>query len=296
MSRPIPRSRLGPALPRMFLQCILPVRRKELDQLPPFRVREARAHTHMLQHTRIIEQPKQQRPDRLSFTFLMPPKSGDHAIAVALVLHLQHHPLVRLVGPGHRLGHNPVKPRAFKPPKPIRSHTRIPRSRSQVKRRRGRRKQRLQFPPPALKRNTAQIPIAHTKQIEEHNRRRNLLRQKLHPRSRGMNPQLQSLKVQPAILGDHNLPIEHAPIRQLRPQRFDQLRKIPVQRFLIPALQQNFIPIPKNQSTKPIPLRLEDPVGPCGSSSMRFESIGKTGGFTGKFIIQCYTAADPHRV
>src|SRR5439155_7421072 len=48
--------------------------------------------------------------------------------------------------------------------------------------------------------------------------------------------------------------------RQRRPQQIDQLGKIPVQRFLVAALEEDLVAVAENERPKSIPLRLEDPI------------------------------------
>ena len=117
------------------------------------------------------------------------------------------------------------------------------------------------------------------------------LGQKLHPRRRRMNAELQRLEIEPAILGDDDFAIEHAAIGQLRPQRLEQLGKIAIQRFLIAALDQDLVPVAEDQRAKPIPFRLEDPIfrRPAVRST-RLESIGRIGGFTGRFTLHAIPA------
>ena len=74
-----------------------------------------------------------------------------------------------------------------------------------------------------------------------------------------MQPQLQLVKVKALISHDHNLAIQHAPLRQTRSQWIQQLGEISIQRFFISALNQDFIVFSKDQGTKPIPLRFENP-------------------------------------
>ncbi len=50
----------------------------------------------MLQRTRIVIQSQQQRAHSHTFTIFMPSKTSHHAVTIALMLHLQHHALVRL--------------------------------------------------------------------------------------------------------------------------------------------------------------------------------------------------------
>ena len=60
-----------------------------------------------------------------------------------------------------------------------------------------------------------QIPVAFAKQVEEYNRCRNLLREKLHPGCGGMNAELQCLEIEATRRGDDDFAVEHAACRQL---------------------------------------------------------------------------------
>src|SRR6516162_10042316 len=91
-----------------------------LNKLSALFLSEARADADMLQRSLRIVEPKQQRTYRRTLSSLMPAKTCNHTVAIALVLDLEHHALVRLIGVRHRLCHNPVKTRAFEAPKPIR--------------------------------------------------------------------------------------------------------------------------------------------------------------------------------
>ena len=64
--------------------------------------------------------PSSSEPTCRALAFLVPAKPGDHAVAIALVLDLEHHALVRLVGPRDRLGDDAVEPRALEAAKPVR--------------------------------------------------------------------------------------------------------------------------------------------------------------------------------
>src|SRR5580700_11540672 len=83
-------------------------------------LREARANADVLQRARIVIQAEQKRAHRSAFASFVPSKAGHDAIAVSLMLNLEHHAFVRLIAAGNRLGHNPVEARAFKTLKPIR--------------------------------------------------------------------------------------------------------------------------------------------------------------------------------
>ncbi len=154
---------------------------KKLHQLPPLRHRKTRTHANMLQRTRRVIKPQQQRSYRRPFPTLMPPKPRNHAVAVPLMLHLQHHPLVRLIRPLRSLRHHPIKPRTLKSLEPILRLRMIPSRRRHMHRSLRTTKHLLQPLSPLRKRSLPQILIPHPQQIEEHHRSRNLPCQQLHP-------------------------------------------------------------------------------------------------------------------
>ena len=131
---------LGPLLPWMIDERIAAIRREELDQLSALVLGEARAHADVLQRSRIIEQAEQQRADRGLRRTLVPSKARDHAIAIALVLDLEHHALVRLIGARGRLGHDAVETGAFEAAEPVGGDILIVGCRRQMERRLGRRR------------------------------------------------------------------------------------------------------------------------------------------------------------
>ena len=106
-------------------QCVLAIRFQEFHKLKPLGIGEACANADMLQRAGIVEKPEQQRANESAITFLVPPKPGNNAIAVALMFDLEHHPLVRLVRSRYRLGNNAVETCALKSAKPIRGDAAI---------------------------------------------------------------------------------------------------------------------------------------------------------------------------
>jgi len=75
-----------------------------------------------------------------------------------------------------------------------------------------------------------------------------------------MKPELQRSEIEFVISDDDDLSIENAPLGQSGPQRVDEFGKIPVQRLLITALNQDLIAVTKDECAKSIPLWLEDPI------------------------------------
>ena len=74
-----------------------------------------------------------------------------------------------------------------------------------------------------------------------------------------MNPELERLKIERAVDGDDDFAVEHASVGQLRGQRFDQLWKVAVERFLIAALNEHVEAVAKDQRAKAVPFWFENP-------------------------------------
>ena len=102
MRRPVPRVALERRDQRLQL----------VEQLLAPRHRERADHADRGQRAVVVVQAEQQRTDRVR-PALVHPVAGDHAVGGALVLDLEHHPLVRLVGAVERLGDDAVQPGAL---------------------------------------------------------------------------------------------------------------------------------------------------------------------------------------
>src|SRR4029078_3758278 len=89
---------LGPRLPWVRFDRVLAEGREKRHELLALRRRKARAHADVLEVSRIIIETEEQRADRRLVAVLVPAKAGDDAVAIALVLHLEHDALVRLTG------------------------------------------------------------------------------------------------------------------------------------------------------------------------------------------------------
>src|ERR1700730_6360540 len=103
----------------MIGESVTPIGSQKTHQFLAFTLREASAHADVLQRARSIKQAKQKRADCRSVASFVPSKPGHDAIAIALMLDLEHHALVRLIGAGNRLGPKPVEARALGPAGPI---------------------------------------------------------------------------------------------------------------------------------------------------------------------------------
>ena len=106
-------------LPWVAGKRVLPVRRKIAGELLPLLLRKTRADADMLQHASLVVQAQQQGAYLRVLAVLVPAKSGNHAVAIALMLHLQHDAFVRLVHPCPVFGDDTVQTRALKASKPV---------------------------------------------------------------------------------------------------------------------------------------------------------------------------------
>src|SRR5688500_3176335 len=162
----------------------------------------------MMERALVVEQPEQQRADAVLVTLLVPAKARHDTIAVALVLDLEHHALVRLVGHGPRLRDDAVEPGAFEACKPICCDRNVWRGRRQIQGRLGTSQQLRQALPPPLERQGTQVALTLRQQIEKYDRRRSLFREHTYTRCRRMNAHLQRVEVERALASDHDFTVE----------------------------------------------------------------------------------------
>src|SRR5439155_19456513 len=109
----------GPVLPRVTGPGVVAVWSEECYELALLLFREARADADMLPCSGVVEKAKQERADHCTLAFLVAAKAGNDAIALALVLDLEHQPLIGLVGSGNRLGDHAVEAGALEATKPV---------------------------------------------------------------------------------------------------------------------------------------------------------------------------------
>ena len=86
----------------------------------------------MVQLAGVVVKAEQERADHRPGPVLVPAEACDHAVRGALVLHLQHRPLVRLIGLLGALGHDSVQAGAFEAREPVLRERPIARRRRQV--------------------------------------------------------------------------------------------------------------------------------------------------------------------
>ena len=191
----------------------------------------------------------------------MPAEAGDDAIAVALVLHLQHHALVRLVDARRRLGDDAVEARALEAAEPVGGDGAVACRRREVERRLRRSASSCLERARGARANGA----ARRSRSPSHSRSKKTidagisLGEQLHARRGRVEAQLQRLEVERVAARDDDLAVEHAALGQLRLQRLEQLREVAVERLLVAALDEQLVAVAKDQRAEAVPLRLEDP-------------------------------------
>jgi len=70
---------------------------------------------------------------------------------------------------------------------------------------------------------------------------------------------LERLELETFIARNDDLAVEHTTLGKLRLERIDQLRKVPIERLLISALDENLVAVTEDERAKAVPLGLEDP-------------------------------------
>ena len=252
-----------------------PVGGEILDEFTPLRIREAGTDAHVLQVAGPVMEAEQQRPHRGPIGILMPAKAGNDAVALARVLHLQHHALVRLVDPGRVLRHDAVEPGALEAPEPIRGNGMVACRRGEVERGHDPGKHRLQRRASLFERGLAKIPVPLAKEVEEDEGGGELPRKLVYPGRRRVKTKLERFEVQPAGPHNHDFAIQNAAVRKLRFQRLEQLGIVAGERLLIPALDEDLIAVSEDERAKSVPFRFEYPAVAGRQLTDRFGEHGQ---------------------
>ena len=97
-----------------------------------------------------------------------------------------------------------------------------------------------------------------------------------------MLTQLQRVEVEPAVVRDHELAVEHDLVGKLREQRLAQLGEVAQQRLLVAALEIEVVAVAEHDAAEAVPLRLVRARRRSrGISRVSLASIGSNGGRTG---------------
>lgn len=74
-----------------------------------------------------------------------------------------------------------------------------------------------------------------------------------------MKPELELIEIEPIIFNDNDFAVEHAASGKGRSERIEQFGEIAIERFFIAALDNDLVPIAKDERTKSVPLGLKNP-------------------------------------
>src|SRR5215467_11467059 len=227
------------------------------EQLPPLRHRERADHAYAGQLVLGGVQAEQQRADRL-VAGLVRAVPSHHAVGGALVLDLEHDPLVRLVPAVQRLGDEPVQPGALELGEPLPGQRPVAGRRGDVQRCPHPGQGLLQHRPALRERPLHVVGVPEGQQVEGHEPGRGLAGQQVHPARRRVDPLQQRLEVEPRAVGvrDHDLPVDHAPLRQLPDDLADKLGKVPRHRALVAAADLHLVTVAEDDGPEPVPFRL----------------------------------------
>jgi len=109
---------------------------------------------------------------------------------------------------------------------------------------------------PFMLRRRSDIAPFDGEQIESDERGRALRGQPRHARRRRMKPELERIEVEAVSARNHDLAVNHGPQRELVQEHLVQLGEVSIQRFEIPALDEDVGQSSEDDGAKPVPLRL----------------------------------------
>ncbi len=158
----------------------------------------------------------------------------------------------------HGLGDHAIEAGALEAFEPLGRNGAIARHRGQIDRGRAAAEERFELGAPLGLGVRAEIAAVDRQEIEADEARRRRLGQLGDARGRGMEPELERVEVEPRGGGDHNLPVDHAPVRQPLTKDRMQVGKVPVEWTKVAALDEDVLRAAEDKRAKPVPLRLEE--------------------------------------
>jgi len=243
---------------------------------------KAGADADVLKDFRIIVKAEEKGANLFPCGVFVPAKTGDYAVAIALVLGFEHDALVGLVRKIDWLGDDAVESGTFKALEPVGCDASISGGRGDVDGRRGGLEKRLEFGTALLERRGAQVALPDTEEIEEDAGCGGLLGEQLDPGCRGVDAQLEGVEVEMAAVGDDEFAVEGALLGQLAAKRVEHFGEVAVKGFLIAALEEDFVAVAKDEYAEAIPLGLVDPVALGGNGVNAFGEHGEDGRVCGE--------------
>ena len=246
---------LGPRLPRVALEGVVPQRRQLVHQLLAPLAAERRAHPDVVERSLVVVEAEQQRPHALAV--LVPAEAADHAVGRAVVLHLEHGPLVLEVGAVDRLGHHAVEPGPSKRSNHSCGQRRVGRGRGEVDgglafaatfsscARRSANGVRRRSSSPRARRSKA------TKEA-------GVSSASMRTRDSAGWMRCSSASKSSPEGWDDDLAVDHAPLGELRPHGVEQLGEVPGEGPLVAAAELDLVAVAEDDAAEAVPLRLVD--------------------------------------
>ena len=118
--------------------------------------------------------------------------------------------------------------------------------------------QPLQPPAPLGLRETAQVLPVDGKRVKPDEGGRRLSSELGDTGGGRVQAHLEGIEIEPVRRGDHDLAVEYAAVGQPGPQRVVQLREIPIERFEVAALDEDFVAATKDDGPKAVPFGFEE--------------------------------------
>jgi hypothetical protein len=187
----------------------------------------------------------------------VPAEAGDDAVRRPVVLDLEHGPLVGLVRPVERLGHDPVEAGALEALEPLAGDVHVGRGPGDVHRRVGVRQGLEEALAPLAEGAAHQVLVAEGEDVEGDQGRRRLAAEQRDPARGRVDAQLQGLEVEPVAAGHDDLAVEHAALRRVGEHRLDDLGEVPRHRALVAGAEQHLVAVAEDDRAEAVPLRLD---------------------------------------
>ena len=225
-------------------------------QLRPLLRRETRGRAHVVQDAPGIVQPQQQRAHPVPTA--MHAITGDHTVGGVAVLDLELGAPAGFVGTCCGLGDDAVQSGSLEPLEPAGRHGAVGGGGSEVHRR-GETGGHVDQDRSALgERRTGEVAIAQRQNVEGHETCRRLAGEPGDAARRRVDAGAEGVEVQPAAwCRDDQFTVQHAALRQTRPQGSRQFREVAGQRPLVAAADLQFGAVAEDHGTEAVPLGLE---------------------------------------
>lgn len=258
----------------MILHGVLAEGGEEVDELAAFGFSEAGAGAYVLELAGVVVQAEEERTDEGVFAAFVPAKAGDDAVAVALVLDLEHGPLVGLIDAAGCFGDDAVEARTFEAAEPVFGLCVIPCGGCEVERRLGAGEHLLETLAACAEGLVAEVVVAGGEEVKEDDAGRGLAGKQLDAALGGVDALGECVEVEAMGAGDDNLAIEDALRRELGEERGAEFGEVAVERLGVAALDQEVVPGAEDEGAKAVPLGLEEPVAGGGDG---IDALGEHG-------------------